>query len=70
MGLRCDGAEGTLLFETCCVEGPMSEIAGTRDARAEWRPKLAPFDKWFGTFHDGSPEAHARMTEQWIANRA
>jgi sterol desaturase/sphingolipid hydroxylase (fatty acid hydroxylase superfamily) len=22
-----------------------------------------PWDKWFGTFHDGSPEAHARMQE-------
>ena len=31
---------------------------------------LVPFDKWFGTFHDGSSEAHARMTEKWSKNRA
>jgi sterol desaturase/sphingolipid hydroxylase (fatty acid hydroxylase superfamily) len=31
---------------------------------------LVPFDKWFGTFHDGSPESHARMTEKWAKNRA
>lgn len=23
-----------------------------------------PFDKWFGTYHDGSPEAHATMREK------
>jgi len=23
-----------------------------------------PLDKWFGRFHDGSPEAHAAMLEQ------
>ena len=22
---------------------------------------VVPFDRWFGTFHDGSPEAHAKM---------
>ena len=31
---------------------------------------LVPFDRWFGTFHDGSPEAHARMTERWGEKRA
>ncbi len=25
---------------------------------------LLPLDKWFGTFHDGSPEAHAQMRER------
>ena len=29
-----------------------------------------PFDRWFGTFHDGSPDAHARMTEKWGQKRA
>ena len=29
-----------------------------------------PFDRWFGTFHDGSPEAHARMQERWGEKRA
>ena len=29
-----------------------------------------PFDRWFGTFHDGSAEAHATMTERWGRNRA
>ena len=29
-----------------------------------------PFDRWFGTFHDGSPEAHAKMREKWSTNRA
>jgi sterol desaturase/sphingolipid hydroxylase (fatty acid hydroxylase superfamily) len=24
-----------------------------------------PFDHWFGSFHDGSPEAHARMQKKW-----
>lgn len=31
---------------------------------------MVPLDKWFGTFHDGSPESHARMTEKWAKNRA
>jgi len=30
---------------------------------------LVPFDKWFGTFHDGSPEAHRKMQEKWHKNR-
>ena len=29
-----------------------------------------PFDRWFGTFHDGSPEAHARMQKRWGEKRA
>ncbi len=29
-----------------------------------------PFDHWFGTDHDGSAEARARMTEKWSKNRA
>ena len=29
-----------------------------------------PFDHWFGSFHDGSPEAHARMKERWGKKRA
>lgn len=28
-----------------------------------------PFDRWFGTFHDGSPDAHAAM-KQRLANRS
>jgi sterol desaturase/sphingolipid hydroxylase (fatty acid hydroxylase superfamily) len=27
-----------------------------------------PLDRWFGSFHDGSPEAHARMKER-LASR-
>ncbi len=30
---------------------------------------LVPFDRWFGTFHDGSPEAHACMQERWREKR-
>ena len=30
---------------------------------------LVPFDRWFGTFHDGSPETHADMTERWAKKR-
>ena len=30
---------------------------------------LVPFDKWFGTFHDGSPQAHRKMQENWRRNR-
>ena len=26
-----------------------------------------PFDRWFGSFHDGSPEAHARMKQRLAA---
>jgi len=26
-----------------------------------------PFDRWFGSFHDGSPEAHARMKDRLAA---
>jgi sterol desaturase/sphingolipid hydroxylase (fatty acid hydroxylase superfamily) len=29
-----------------------------------------PFDRWFGTFHDGSPESYAIMQEKWGKNRA
>ena len=31
---------------------------------------LAPFDKWFGTFHDGSRGSHARMQARWSDRRA
>jgi len=31
---------------------------------------LFPADRWFGTFHDGSPETHARMVERLQARRA
>ena len=30
---------------------------------------MVPFDRWFGTFHDGSPEAHARMQKRWGEER-
>ena len=30
---------------------------------------LVPFDRWFGSFHDGSPEAHAKMKERWRKGR-
>ena len=30
---------------------------------------VVPLDSWFGTFHDGSPEAHARMQEKWGEKR-
>ena len=30
---------------------------------------IVPFDRWFGTFHDGSPEGHARMQGRWGAKR-
>ena len=26
-----------------------------------------PFDRWFGSFHDGSPEAHAAMKQRLAA---
>jgi sterol desaturase/sphingolipid hydroxylase (fatty acid hydroxylase superfamily) len=26
-----------------------------------------PLDRWFGTFHDGTPEAHAHMQKRWEA---
>ena len=29
-----------------------------------------PFDRWFGTFHDGSSEAHASMQKKWGEKRA
>ena len=28
-----------------------------------------PIDKWFGTFHDGSPEAHEAMNKRVLARR-
>ena len=31
---------------------------------------MLPFDRWFGTFHDGTPEAHARMQQRWAGKRA
>ena len=31
---------------------------------------IFPADRLFGTFHDGSPEAHARMQERWGEKRA
>ena len=30
---------------------------------------MVPFDGWFGTFHDGSAEGHAKMQERWGENR-
>ena len=29
-----------------------------------------PLDKWFGSFHDGSPEAHAAMVERRKKSKA
>ena len=31
---------------------------------------IIPYDRWFGTFHHGTPEAHARMQERWADERA
>ena len=31
---------------------------------------IIPYDRWFGTFHDGTPEANARMQERWADKRA
>ena len=31
---------------------------------------LIPLDKWFGTFHDGSPEAEARMLARFEEKKA
>ena len=31
---------------------------------------MLPFDRWFGTFHDGTPQAHARMQQRWAEKRA
>ena len=31
--------------------------------------QMVPFDKWFGTLHDGTAEAHARMLERWGKSR-
>lgn len=31
---------------------------------------LVPFDRWFGTWHDGSPEAAARMLARYRARKA
>ena len=31
---------------------------------------MIPLDRWFGTFHDGSPEAHARMQKRWGDKRS
>ena len=28
---------------------------------------MVPLDRWFGTFHDGTPEAHAHMQKRWEA---
>jgi sterol desaturase/sphingolipid hydroxylase (fatty acid hydroxylase superfamily) len=25
---------------------------------------MVPLDKWFGSFHDGTPEAHEKMKER------
>ena len=30
---------------------------------------IVPLDRWFGTFHHGSSEAHARMQERWREKR-
>ena len=31
---------------------------------------LIPLDKWFGTFHDGSPEGEARMQARYEKKKA
>ena len=31
---------------------------------------LVPFDKWFGTFHDGTTESEERMNQRFLSNKA
>jgi sterol desaturase/sphingolipid hydroxylase (fatty acid hydroxylase superfamily) len=31
---------------------------------------LIPFDRWFGTWHDGSPEGDARMNTRYEKRKA
>jgi len=31
---------------------------------------LIPLDRWFGTFHDGSPQAEAQMLARYAAKKA
>ena len=53
------------------IEGnpkPSESIDDKEDRSPCYPDGAVPLDRWFGSFHDGSPEAHARM-KQRLASR-
>ena len=64
-------AQGHVGFEKVVVKGVSGVPAASyfhqmhhRYFECNYGESDFPFDKWFGTFHDGSPEAHAVMREK------
>lgn len=64
-------AQGHVGFETLEVKGDAGIPAASyfhqlhhRYFECNYGETDFPFDKWFGTYHDGSPEAHAAMREK------
>ena len=47
---------------------PEPAIQSSKDA-SKIIIEITGMHKWFGTFHDGTPEAHARMTKRWGEKR-
>jgi sterol desaturase/sphingolipid hydroxylase (fatty acid hydroxylase superfamily) len=70
-------AQGHLGFEKVVVKDNV-EVAGAsyfhqlhhRYFEVNYGEPDMPFDHWFGTSHDGSPEAHARMQARLKGRRA
>ena len=64
-------AQGHVGFENVMVKGKASIPAGSffhqlhhRYFECNYGEPDIPFDQWFGTSHDGSPEAHEQMREK------
>ena len=69
-------AQGHSGFDRIVIKGESAVRIGSyfhylhhRYFECNYGSELVPLDKWFGTFHDGSDVAHARMTEQMRQRR-
>ena len=52
------------------VPGDFLHYLHHRYFECNYASSTVPFDRMFGTFHDGSAEAHARMKERWREKHA
>lgn len=64
-------AQGHVGFETLVVKGNAGVLAASyfhqlhhRYFECNYGETDIPFDMWFGSYHDGSPQAHAAMREK------
>jgi sterol desaturase/sphingolipid hydroxylase (fatty acid hydroxylase superfamily) len=56
---------GTRGFDTNCLNHYLHH----KYFEVNYSDGAIPFDRWFGSFHDGSPEAHARMKDRLAARK-